>query len=333
MGLYNVLSHTKDTSKIVLITAIKNAKHILIVDEKKCYVDDELKNIPVDRFNFDEVGIQKIDDEEYFIDLISKQTNLIVCGGGHVAQALVKIARMLSFNIIALEDRLSFARAMKIAGADEVIYEEFTDGIEKVSGSPNTYFAILTRGHRYDLECLNSILRKPFAYIGMLSSKYRASTTKKKLVESGFDKDIVDKLNAPIGLNINAKTPEEIAVSILSEIIQVKNQNVCSSDFPKEIITAISEENMPKILCTIIRAKGSTPRDAGTKMLVLEDGNILGTIGGGCMEFEVRNKALELIGTKEPKIIKIDMTGRITDIENDGMACGGIIDVLLEPIL
>lgn len=332
MGLYTTLSHIKDNSQISLITRISDASHILVVDGKKKYVDDKLKDVEISSFDMENLGKQKIGDEDYFVDLLAKETTLVVCGGGHVAQSVVKFAKKLNFKIIGLEDRLSFARALTIAGADEVIYEEFEDGIKKISGSLNTYFAIVTRGHRYDIACLHSILEKPYAYIGMLSSHYRAASTKKRLIKEKFNEDVVNSIHAPIGLNISAVTPDEIAIAILGEIIQIKNSSKKRSDFTSDMLNAIVEKKEKKVLCTIINAKGSTPRGAGTKMLVLEDGSIMGSVGGGCMEAEVKTKALEIMRSEKMALVRIDMTGRQRDIENDGMACGGIVDVLIEPV-
>ncbi len=99
-----------------------------------------------------------------------------------------------------------------------------------------------------------------------------------------------------------------------------------------EVINAVVKgyEDIPKALVTIVKRTGSAPRDVGTKMLVLADGRIIGTIGGGCVEAEVRQKALEVIDTDKPIIHKISLT--INEAENEGMVCGGKVEVFIEKV-
>jgi xanthine dehydrogenase accessory factor len=158
-------------------------------------------------------------------------------------------------------------------------------------------------------------------------------TVFESLIESGVESSKLEKVYSPIGLNIHAETPEEIAVAIMAQIIQIKNLNKGTTGFPKEILEEIvnsEHENIRKALITIISKKGSAPREVGTKMLVLEDGSTVGTIGGGCVEASMLNNALHCIKTQKATVIENDMTGR--DAEEEGMVCGGIIKMLIEPI-
>lgn len=154
---------------------------------------------------------------------------------------------------------------------------------------------------------------------------------KEAVIENGCDPEIVDQIYTPIGLDIGAETPEEIAVAILAEIIEVKNRKGRRLGYPKEIVHAILDRDTikeRKVLATIIDRKGSAPRGIGTKMLVLPDGVCVGTIGGGCVEADILRRALLMIRNEEtkPQICHIDMTG--IDAEDEGMVCGGVIDVL-----
>ena len=108
----------------------------------------------------------------------------------------------------------------------------------------------------------------------------------------GFDRKALDEMHTPVGLSIHAETPEEIAVSIVAELIQIKNQTKKTAGYDSllmEYLTGVKEPGQPKVLATIIARRGSAPRSIGTKMLVLGDGRIIGTIGGGCMESEVQH--------------------------------------------
>lgn len=214
-------------------------------------------------------------------------------------------------------------------------FEPFEEGLKQIKGDGDTFFIIVTRGHRYDQVCLENIARKPHAYIGMIGSRMRVKKVKEAVIEKGCDPDVVNRIYSPIGLNIRAETPEEIGIAILAEIIEVKNKEKRSFGYPKEIIHAILNKDTmqeQKVMATIIDRKGSAPRGIGTKMLVLSDGVCVGTIGGGCVEADILQKALLMIrsGEMRPQLCHIDMTGQ--DAEDEGMVCGGVIDVLLEPV-
>lgn len=270
-----------------------------------------------------------------FFENLGNQKKMIICGGGHVSIPVIEIAKMIGFHVTVIEDRIQFADNIRRTKADEVICEDFKIALSKIKSDGDTYFVIVTRGHRYDQVCLEEILGKENAYIGMIGSKVRVRQLKEVLIEKGYEKEFLDKMYSPIGLKIGGETPEEIAVSVLAEIIQVKNQVKRSGGYTKEIMSTLLNEEMkeiPKILATIISRKGSAPREVGTKMLIFKDGTIVGTIGGGCVEADICTKArFQLMEEeKEPKLYTVDMTGR--DAEEEGMVCGGIIEILLEVV-
>lgn len=157
---------------------------------------------------------------------------------------------------------------------------------------------------------------------------------KQNLIEKGCSQEVIGEIKSPIGLNIGAETPEEIGVAIMAEIIEVKNQNKRVCGYPEDLLEAILDIVHPgkKMLATIITRKGSAPRNVGSKMLILEDGRCVGTIGGGCMEAEVLRKARVMMHENNTglKTEYVDMTG--DDAEEEGMVCGGTIEVLLEPL-
>ena len=270
-----------------------------------------------------------------FCDLLGEDKRIVICGGGHVSIPVIMLGVMMGCEVTVLEDRPSYADDARRAGATTVICEPFEKGLEKVSGSADTFFVIVTRGHRYDQICLEKIAQKEHAYIGMIGSRKRTAMVKENLKEKGIDSAVLDAVYTPIGLNINAETPVEIAVAIMAEIIQVKNRQKRSGGYTKEMIKAILEQesdHSPKVLATIVARKGSAPRGIGTKMLILRNGKCIGTIGGGCMEANVIQKARLMVATGMPKarICQVDMTGN--DAEEEGMVCGGVISVLLELI-
>lgn len=280
-------------------------------------------------------GIVLIDGTKVFCELLGNEKRFVICGGGHVSIPVIQMGLMIGCHITVLEDRPKFADHARRAGAHEVICDDFGEGLKKIEGDEDTFFIVVTRGHRYDQVCLESIVKKPHAYIGMIGSRMRVKKVKEAVLERGCDPAVVSRIYTPIGLDIGAETPEEIAVAILAEIIEVKNKRGRRLGYPGEIVRAILNRDAGekrKVLATIVARKGSAPRGIGTKMLVLSDGACVGTIGGGCVEADILRKALLMIRNEgaEPQICHIDMTGQ--EAEDEGMVCGGVIDVLLEPV-
>ena len=277
-----------------------------------------------------------IDGERVFAELLCNEKKMVICGAGHVSMPVIEIAKMLGFHVTAIDDREQFVQNALDHGADEGICSGFEEALADIPGDPDTFFIIVTRGHMSDSECLLSTVNKPHAYIGMIGSRRKVGLVKQMLADNGILQDVIDSVHTPIGLAIGAETPEEIAVAILAEIIEVKNKTRKSTGIPADIMKALmSDERGSAVLATIISKKGSSPRAAGTRMLVEDGGAITGTIGGGCAEATVILYASEVIRNyKEkheaggPVIMNVDMTGK--DVAESGMICGGAIEVLLE---
>ena len=264
-----------------------------------------------------------------FCERVGRIPKLVVCGGGHVSMPIIRIGKMLGFTVTVLEDRPKFADNARVAGADRVLCEQFGTALSEIKGDSDTWFVIVTRGHRYDTECLEAILKKTYVYVGMMGSRRRVSMVKEQLANKGTDKVKLESVHTPIGLKIGAQTPEEIAVSIMAEIIQVKNSREKSGGYSRELLAALTD-GRKKVLATIISRKGSAPRDVGTKMLIMEDGTTIDTIGGGCVESEIIQKALLMMRTGKPdfQICRVDMTSEAA--EDEGMVCGGVVEVMME---
>lgn len=280
-----------------------------------------------------ESGIVTFDGERIFCDTLGQEKQIVICGAGHVSIPVIKMAVMMDCEVIVLEDRPMYADHARLAGASQVICEPFEDGLDKIEGSADTYFVILTRGHRYDQICLEKIAKKEHAYIGMIGSRRRTALVKQNLAEKGVDKDVLDAVYTPIGLDIGAQTPAEIGVAIIAEIIEVKNKKKRTYGYSKEIMRALTaQEPYPenKVMATIITRHGSAPQGLGTKMLIYRDGRCVGTIGGGCMEARVIQIARLMAAgeSEQARICHVDMTGN--EAEEEGMVCGGEVDVFLE---
>jgi len=277
-------------------------------------------------------GVEGMSISKSFFENIEMHIDhLVICGGGHVSIPMITIGKTLGFYVSVLEDRPMFANHARCAGADRVICDTFVDALQQIEGGKDTYFIIVTRGHRYDIECLRSILQKENAYIGMMGSKVRAKEVRKSLKIESFSEEVIEKIYCPIGFDIGGETPEEIAVSIAAQLVQVRSRNYHAT-YTKEIVEAALDKCIVRrSMATIIERKGSAPRKVGTKMIIFEDGRTAGTIGGGCMEAEVIQKAIMLMHENmKEEIIKLNMLPE--QAEEEGMVCGGIIEVRIEKI-
>lgn len=266
------------------------------------------------------------------------EERLIILGGGHVAKPVVEFAAKIGFSITLVDDRLSFANTERFPLAKQVICDGFGHAIESLQVKESDYVIIITRGHRYDSDCLKAICRGPEPkYVGMIGSRRRTAIVKENLVAEGYSQERLNRVHTPIGLNIGGITPEEIAISIVAEIIYEKRlglgdkKQINRSDMDFDVLKVLAEEeNVPKALITIISTKGSVPRGAGAKMIVYPDGRIVGSVGGGCSEAAVIGDARQIIGTGTYKMLDIDLTGDAA--EEEGMVCGGIMTVLVEDL-
>ena len=282
-----------------------------------------------------ESGLVELERRKIFVERLRKPDHLVICGGGHVAQQTALLAKQTGFQVTALEDRPLFADAMRRAGADEVICDNFESGLKKIQGGSGTYFLILTRGHRYDGICLRAVLQKERAYIGMMASRGRAAAMKKELSGEGVSQETLEELHSPVGLSIHAETPAEIAVSIFAELIMNKNKKKKTSGYDDALLDCLRAdhpENRKMALATIISRKGSAPREIGTKMIVTPDGKTVGTIGGGCMENRILHQCLRLLRENTSafpnRVIQEKMTAQ--EAGEEGLVCGGTIQVYLE---
>ncbi len=268
---------------------------------------------------------------------VMPQERLIVLGGGHIAMPVCEFGAKCGFSVHVVDDRPDFANRRRFPDAAEVICDSFENGIRKIRITAFDYVVVITRGHRHDADCLRVLLpgTEP-AYLGMIGSRRRTKGLLAMLEEEGFDPVRLQKICTPIGLDIGAITPAEIAVSILSEVIAYKRkpehgaQGRCCSDSDLElsILDYLAENKEPKAVVTVIETKGSTPRGTGAKMAVSPLGKVTGSIGGGCSEAAVIQDAVRIIGTGRYRLFDIDLTGEVA--ESDGMVCGGTMRVLIE---
>jgi xanthine dehydrogenase accessory factor len=176
--------------------------------------------------SFDLIDPQKGDPgvcggtQEIFIDPLKQPQDLIVIGGGHVGKAVVHLGSWLGFRVILSDDREEYCQPEKVPGANEYIHCNISDLPDKYRFTPRSAIVLATRSNQVDIEGLPELLEGPFSYLGVISSRRRWKLTQEELVRIGISEKRLDQIRAPIGLDIKAETPEEIALSILAEIIQ-----------------------------------------------------------------------------------------------------------------
>jgi len=170
---------------------------------------------------------------EIYVEPIIPKPKIIIIGAGHVGKAVAHLAHWLDFYVVVSDDRPEFCNEDAVPNADEYLSCEMKDVSNKTQITPWTYLVLTTRGGDIDVEGLPALLDTPAAYLGVIGSKRRWSLTMNKLLEKGIPSKKLDQIRSPIGLDLKAETPEEIALSIMAEIIMlyhggtsdVKSQN------------------------------------------------------------------------------------------------------------
>ncbi len=157
-----------------------------------------------------------------FVDVQVAPPTLLIAGGGHIAVPLSRMGAMLGFRVVVVDDRPVFANEERFPDADEVIAAPFGETLASYPLNDRTYVTIMTRGHAHDLECLSEVIDKPAAYIGMIGSRRRSRGVLDLVREKGHSEELLARVHAPIGLDIGARSPEEIAVSVIAEVVQAR---------------------------------------------------------------------------------------------------------------
>lgn len=320
------------TKKIILTSEQVENKSVLLSDD--IYTEIQLS------INTGKIRVFNIEDKKsLIIEPFIPKPRLIVFGGGHIARPLSEFASKVNFSVTVIDDRPFFANTKRFPEAENVICESFEKSFSILNLRKSDFVVIITRGHRYDGVVLREVLKYDLSYVGMIGSKRRVKGMMEELLSEGVSRNKLNLVNSPIGLDIYAITPDEIAFSIIAELISFKNKGTINKsgekfilpEFDREVAEKIFvEPEIPKVIITILSSKGSVPRKAGAKMIAYYDGRTIGSIGGGCSEAAVITKAREIMVSKGFLIEHVDMTGVVA--EDEGMVCGGVMEVLIESI-
>ena len=159
---------------------------------------------------------------EYFVEAYTTPPQLVLCGGGHVSNAIAPMAKKLGFRVFITDDRKEFANKERFPEADILVDLKPEDAFPELPINRNTFIIIATRGHRYDNVALAAAVDTPAKYVGLLGSKRKTILIYEDLIRSGVDVERIKQIRSPVGLDIHARTPDEIAVSIIAEILMFK---------------------------------------------------------------------------------------------------------------
>lgn len=165
-----------------------------------------------------------------YIEPVIPAEKLVIFGAGHVGKAVAALAKLLNLRVIVCDDRDGMCNKEVFPNGDEFFEVEMAKLPDLVNIDVRTYLIVVTRGADVDIEGLPALLKTQAKYIGVMGSKRRWEATERGLFEKGVDPEALSRIKRPIGLDIKGETPEEIAVSILAEIIQVKHENVSKKE-------------------------------------------------------------------------------------------------------
>lgn len=271
-----------------------------------------------------------------YVRLFVPHQRLILLGGGHISCELCRLASWLDFEVTVVDDRPEFASEERFPQASRVICGEFEQAIEMLRITPYDFVAIMTRGHAGDEVCLRNILKGAMpAYLGMVGSKRKTALMRERMLGLGFSERLLDRVEAPIGLAIGARTPGEIGVSILAQLIEYRNRAVKKEegllDFTnsdKNLLSFMAKTEEPYVLAVAVEKSGSGPVAGGAVMAVDENGIAAGTVGGGRGEFDAAQAAREALHCRRSAMVTVNMTNR--EAADAGMICGGTLKIWLE---
>lgn len=273
--------------------------------------------------------MNRTDAKQLAIQLEKQKPSLVICGGGHVGYYVAELGHMLDFTVTMIDDRSAFANTKRFPQGT-VLCEPFVDAIEHIEAPETCYFVIVSRGHVHDAKCLEAVLKKGFRYVGMMGSSAKIEVVMAQMKEVGFEETLLEKVHTPIGLKIGAITPAEIGVSIVAELVKVKNQGDTSPYVGSDVIQAIQTEEAV-VIATIVSKSGSAPRGIGSTLVLKKDGLTVGTVGGGTVEHVTIERAKVLVGTDTTETLRCNMAPKGED--RVGMVCGGEVAILLQSII
>lgn len=187
-------------------------------------IDIELYNKLKSNMGEKQLKTVELDNNIYIIESISNNEILYIFGAGHISEKLAKLTKMVDFKTVVIDDRESFANRNRFPSVDDIIILDSFDKDFNIKIDEDTYIVTITRGHACDLKVMKQILKSKAKYVGMIGSKRKRSEICSKLKNFGYVEEDFLRIHSPVGIEINADTPAEIAISIVAELIKVRGE-------------------------------------------------------------------------------------------------------------
>lgn len=195
----------------------------IIEKAKECLVNKQDSNFHYILNENGDIGMQCGGEARGYIKVFLPRNKLLIIGGGHIGEKLYKLGKIIGFYTVIFDDRQEYANEKIYSEADEIIYGDIEEKLEKYTVDESCYIVVVSRGHDGDLKALRSAVGRGSTYLGMIGSARKIHLVVNKLLEEGIHKEELEKVYAPIGLDISSEIPEEIALAIMSEILLIKN--------------------------------------------------------------------------------------------------------------
>ncbi len=261
-------------------------------------------------------------EEADLVEHIKPEPHLFIFGAGHVSKALYDLAVLQEMKVTVADEREEVCNVERFPLAKRILMP-YPTILQTEFDVVSPYYVIVTHGHSYDSQCLEYALKHRSSYIGMIGSKGKVAATMQKMLDKGFSMEQLEKVCSPIGLKIGAVTPQEIAISIMAEVISYFRSD-------KNLVTV--DPNLIKVMANghgvdvrIVEKHGSAPRSVGSQMFVSEDGKLYGTIGGGAIE----NRSVKIANQMIKNNLAYHLEHFTLDASSDlGMICGGNAKVI-----
>ncbi len=214
----------------ILISSLEEGSHtnslmgdksLIDGDDLPSYVQDEAVRAFSERRHL----IAEMDEKKYFIQVFPRKSQILIIGAAHITVDLVSLAKMFDFETVVIDPRGYFMDKMQFTDVPDYLYNAYpSEVLHDFSLDNYTYCALLSHDPKIDDNALEILLTKPVAYIGALGSRKTHEKRVKRLQDKGISQNLIDKIQAPIGIDINAKSAREIALSVMSQMIEVKNR-------------------------------------------------------------------------------------------------------------
>ncbi len=231
MSIFQAIKDSIDNDEpATLATLVKDGIHATDTNVRMFIKEDgttkgAISGIDVKEINIDNNSLYGMlsfnGNKDLFVEKIALTPEVIIFGAGHVSLFVAQLANMVGFKVVIVDDRPQFANKERFPLADKIVISDFNKAFEQLNILQNSHILIITRGHIHDKVVLENALKTSASYIGMIGSKKKRNIIYRALMDQGVSKKRLEKVYSPVGIDINAETPEEIAVSIVGELILV----------------------------------------------------------------------------------------------------------------